>query len=235
MQNEIENIRQVCKKWIIIIVLLVVVFLSTIIIPLIDWSGKNGIFLLQLTNQVEIKEALEFYSSYVIVNEDATYLVFGINDLSPWFKYTFTHLHIDQIFITVLSEILAITIFIAFSTQGQLNSRVFPERQEAEKLLGKYKIKEYKPISPTKFKAQKYSVKTVCIIISSFCSIYLFSKVIINFDVGTFLGLTTSSLIAFIFGIITMKDFEDYYKYDFIKWARYKVESLNVPTEVENA
>lgn len=214
------------KKWLILIVLAVVVVICTIIIPLVDWTGENGLLAIQLETQLQIEEAILNYGNYYKIINDCSYLIFDSKSLGDWFSYSMTHLRTEQLLITIITEILALSIFISFSVQGQINSREFPERVEAEKLLGKFKIKDYKPISPTKFKARKYSIKTICIIISTFISMYLFAKILIDFDAGTFLGITTSCTTAILFGIITMKEFEDYYKFEFIKWAKWKVEML---------
>lgn len=214
------------KKWIILIVLGVVVLISTIIIPLVDWTGENGLLAIPLETQLQIEEAILKYEKYYTIINGSSYLIFDSKSLNDWFVYSMTHLRTEQLLITIICEILALSIFISFSVQGQINSREYAERKEAEELLGKHKIKDYKPISPTKFKAKKYSLKTICIIISTFISMYLFAKILIDFDAGTFLGITTSCTTAILFGIITMKEFEDYYKFEFIKWARWKVEQL---------
>ena len=61
-----------------------------------------------------------------------------------WYEWVFTG----------ITELLTITTFIGFSIQGKLNVKDDPRKLEADKILGRLRVKEARPQSPKAFESK---------------------------------------------------------------------------------
>ena len=142
-----------------------------------------------------------------------------------WYEWVFT----------IISEVLTITTFIGFSVQGKLNVKDDIRKLEADKILGKLKIKEVKPQSPKSFESKAYISKCIMISITTVGTCMLFPVIAIHFNVAMLISLAISSMTSIVFGILNMKRFEDYYTHEYVRYAEWKAEeSKQVSTIVED-
>ena len=142
-----------------------------------------------------------------------------------WYEWLFT----------IISEVLTVTTFIGFSIQGKLNVKDDARKLEADRILGKLKIKEAKPQSPKSFESKAYISKGITVSITTIGTCLLVPVIAINFNVATLMSLAISSMTSIVFGILNMKRFEDYYTHEYVRYAEWKAEeSKQVSTEVED-
>ena len=142
-----------------------------------------------------------------------------------WYEWVFT----------IISEVLSITTFIGFSIQGKLNVKDDARKLEADKILGKLKIKETKPQSPKSFESKAYISKAIMVSITTVGTCMLVPVIAINFNIAMLMSLTISSMTSIVFGILNMKSFEDYYTHEYVRYAESKEEeSKQVSTIVED-
>ena len=136
---------------------------------------------------------------------------------------------------TIISEVLTITTFIGFSVQGKLNVKDDARKLEADRILGKLKIKEVKPQSPKSFESKAYISKCIMISITTLGTCMLVPVIAIHFNAATLMSLAISSMTSIVFGILNMKRFEDYYTHEYVRYAEWKAEeSKQVSTKVED-
>lgn len=142
-----------------------------------------------------------------------------------WYEWVFT----------IISEVLTITTFIGFSIQGKLNVKDDSRKLEADRILGKLKIKEVKPQSPKSFESKAYISKCIMISITTLGTCMLIPVIVINFNLATLMSLAISSMTSIVSGILNMKRFEDYYTHEYLRYAQWKEEeNKQVSTTVED-
>ena len=142
-----------------------------------------------------------------------------------WYEWLFT----------IITEVLTFTTFIGFSIQGKLNVKDDARKLEADKILGKLKIKEVKPQSPKSFESKAYISKGIMVSITTISTCILIPIISIDFNVATLIALAISSMTSIVSGILNMKRFEDYYTHEYVRYAESKeAESKQVSTKVED-
>ena len=142
-----------------------------------------------------------------------------------WYEWVFT----------IINEVLTITTFIGFSIQGKLNVKDDVRKLEADRILGKLKVKDAKPQSPKSFESRAYISKGIMVTITSIGTCLLVPVIAIHFNVATLMSLVISSMTSIVFGILNMKHFEDYYTHEYVRYAECKAEeSKQVSTKVED-
>lgn len=143
-----------------------------------------------------------------------------------WYEWVFT----------IINEVLTVTTFIGFSIQGKLNVKDDARKLEADRILGKLKVKDAKPQSPKSFESKAYISKGIMISITTIGTCILVPVIAINFNAATLMSLAISSMTSIVFGILNMKRFEDYYTHEYVRYAecKEKEENKQVSTEVED-
>lgn len=142
-----------------------------------------------------------------------------------WYEWLFT----------IISEVLTVTTFIGFSIQGKLNVKDDARKLEADKILGKLKIKEVKPQSPKSFESKAYISKGIMVSVTTVGTCILAPIIAIDFNAATLIALAISSMTSIVFGILNMKRFEDYYTHEYVRYAEWKEEEdKQVSTKVED-
>ena len=126
----------------------------------------------------------------------------------------------------IAASVLNVLIYHCFIKQGDLNTKHNENRIKAEKMLNKLSKKKQKsPISPSKFMAKQYIRKVPMIAISTFLSLLAFGPAVLNFDFITFIAGIFTVLISIIFGILEMKNVEEYYTVGLLEYAEWRNEN----------
>lgn len=117
--------------------------------------------------------------------------------------------------------VLNIFIFHCFLRQGDENTRNHENRKEAERLLKlSEEEKEYKPRSPKKYYQSEYSKKIPSLVITTTLSLIAFVPVFADFNVSTFVTYLFTVFMAVVLGILEMLKTEEYYKNEFLEYAK---------------
>lgn len=125
--------------------------------------------------------------------------------------------------------------------QAKLNAEKDETYQKAKALLGRVRPKEYHPRSPAKFLAQSYGRKGTTIFFSSALSTIALTQAILSFDWISFLVYLFTITMGIIFGVLAMKNAENYWTQEYYDYAVQVVAengsittSLPVPLEENN-
>ena len=134
-----------------------------------------------------------------------------------WYEWVFTG----------ITELLTITTFIGFSIQGKLNVKDDPRKLEADKILGRLRVKEARPQSPKAFESKAYISKGIMVSLTALGTCILIPIIAISFNLVTFFTLLLTTATSIVFGVLNMKRFEDYYTHEYIRYAEWKYDEVN--------
>ena len=117
--------------------------------------------------------------------------------------------------------IVNILIFHGFIKQSRINIRDNPAYLEAMQILNDVGRKTYTPRSLAEINKKEYGHKMITIFISSMFSAFSFSQAILTFDITSLISYSITVLFGIIFGLLEMKNYEDYYTHEFVDYAKY--------------
>lgn len=113
---------------------------------------------------------------------------------------------------------LNILIFYCFMEQAKLNVRENNNYKAAREILIKQKGESI-PRSAAKWQAQQYSQKGVAIFITSGLSVVALTQAVLTYDYVAMLTYLFTIIMGVIFGIIQMKNAEDYWTNEYYAYA----------------
>ena len=112
-----------------------------------------------------------------------------------------------------------VLLYHCFMQQAKLNAEKDDNYKAAKAMLGKVHPKEYHPRSPAKFLAQNYGRKGTTIFFSSALSTVALTQAILAFDWISFLVYLFTITMGIIFGVLAMKNAENYWTQEYYDYA----------------
>lgn len=119
---------------------------------------------------------------------------------------------------------LNVLIFHAFMQQAKVNIINDAKYNEANEILGRIRIKEYHPRSPSKFNAGEYGKKGTTIFITTGLATVALTQALLSFDYITMLTYLFTIIMGLIFGVMQMFKAEVYWTTEYYDYAKIKEE-----------
>ena len=131
---------------------------------------------------------------------------------------------------TVMKLIVAtlnLLIFYSFMQQGKLNVKNHPNYIEAQEILQSLHVKNELPRSPKKWNGQQYGKKGIMIFLSTALATIALTQAILAFNWVEMLTYLFTIIMGIIFGILQMKNAEDYWREEYLRYAHLKRDEQN--------
>ena len=116
-----------------------------------------------------------------------------------------------KLFVGVVNLLL----FHCFVKQAKINIKDNEKFIEACKIYEMYHPREYNPRSPKEYFGQLYRKKGIMIFLTSMLSAVVLTNAILQFDLTSFVTYCITILMGIIFGILKMKEVENYWTSEF--------------------
>lgn len=126
------------------------------------------------------------------------------------------------VFITarLIIGFINITIFYCFLSQAEVNVQDDENYKKANLILNRIKEKKMKiPRSPNKFKSQQWITKGTMIFLSSLGATFVFTNVILKYDLVQLLVYIFTIVMGVIFGYLTQRKNELYWRHEYLDYA----------------
>ena len=121
----------------------------------------------------------------------------------------------------IIIAFLNVTIFYCFIAQAEINVKDEPNYIEANEILKRArKEKEVKPKSPAQFKAKQWATKGTMLFLSSIGATWVFSDIILRYDLTQLLVYCATIILGVIFGYITQRKNEIYWVTEYLDYAK---------------
>lgn len=134
----------------------------------------------------------------------------------------------------VIVAVINVLLFHSFMMQGKLNVKDHPKYVEARDILMKKSVKGYEPKSPAQFFGKKWRTKGITIAVSSLLSTVALTQAVLTFDYVTMLSYLFTIIMGVIFGVLTMKEVEDYYTGEYWQYAQRHKDEMKEKQEAED-
>lgn len=121
---------------------------------------------------------------------------------------------------------LNVLIFHCFMCQAKINIKDNENYKKAREILTDVNLKEIKPRSPGKWKAEQYGKKGVTIFITSSLAVVALTQAVLTFDYISMLTYLFTIIMGLIFGILQMKTAEEYWTREYLEYALYRQKSV---------
>lgn len=125
----------------------------------------------------------------------------------------------------IIVSTLNVLIFHCFMCQAKINIKDNENYKKAREILTDVKLKEIKPRSPGKWKAEQYGKKGATIFITSSLAVVALTQAVLTFDYISMLTYLFTIIMGLIFGILQMKTAEEYWTREYLEYALYRQES----------
>lgn len=113
------------------------------------------------------------------------------------------------------------TIFYCFLSQAEVNVQKDPNYIEANTLLNKIEVRKIKkPQNPKIFLRNQWLKKGIMLFISTIGATFVFSNVILAFDLTMLLVYSFTVVVAIITGWLTMERIQYYWTHDYLDYAK---------------
>lgn len=112
-----------------------------------------------------------------------------------------------------------VLIFHSFMQQAKINIKDDPNYKKAFDILFTRKNKEQQPRSPKKWNSQQYGRKGTVIFITTALTTVALTQAILTFDWMAMLTYLFTIVMGLIFGIMAMKNAEEYWTDEFLRYA----------------
>lgn len=126
-----------------------------------------------------------------------------------------------------IMAILNVLIFHSFMQQAKINIKDNEKYIQANDILSRIKLKEYKPRSPQKWNSEQYSKKGTTIFISTALATVALTQAILLFDYVSMLTYLFTITLGIIFGVLQMKKAELYWTTEYYDYAKLKQDEVN--------
>lgn len=127
------------------------------------------------------------------------------------------------------------TIFYCFLSQAEVNAQKDKNYQEANQLLNKVNLKKKKiPQNPKVYIRNQWIKKGVMLFFSTIGATFVFSNIILTFDLTMLLVYSFTVLVAVITGWLTMEKIYYYWTHEYLDYAKMIAEEENVDNGKEN-
>lgn len=125
-----------------------------------------------------------------------------------------------SIITVICSDIVNILLWISYTREGKILADNHPNKIEADKILGRCKVKDNKPKSPKRFETENTVKKVITISISTAFVGFAVPMLIIKYDYVTALAISLSFIISNAFGALDLFSYKHYYEHDYLKYAK---------------
>ena len=139
-------------------------------------------------------------------NSDLGVVAIFPHSLVGWAIYICT-----KLFVGVVNLLL----FHCFVKQAKINIKDNEKFIEACKIYEMYHPREYNPRSPKQYFGQLYRKKGIMIFLTSMLSAVVLTNAILQFDLTSFVTYCVTILMGIIFGVLKMKEVENYWTSEF--------------------
>ena len=119
---------------------------------------------------------------------------------------------------------LNVLIFHCFMCQAKINVKDNDNYKKAREILTDVNLKEIKPRSPGKWKAEQYGKKGATIFITSSLAVVALTQAVLTFDYISMLTYLFTIIMGLIFGVLQMKTAEEYWTREYLEYALYRQE-----------
>lgn len=117
------------------------------------------------------------------------------------------------------------TIFYCFLSQAEVNAQKDPKYIQANELLDKIDVKKRRlPRDPKSYIRNQWIKKGIMLFISSIGATFVFSNIILTFDLTMLLVYSFTVLVAVITGWLTMEKIQYYWTHEYLDYAKMQVE-----------
>ena len=135
----------------------------------------------------------------------------------------------------IIVSTLNVLIFHCFMCQAKINVKDNENYKKAREILTDVNLKEIKPRSPGKWKAEQYGKKGVTIFITSSLAVVALTQAVLTFDYISMLTYLFTIIMGLIFGILQMKTAEEYWTREYLEYALYRQELALVQAEQDSS
>lgn len=115
--------------------------------------------------------------------------------------------------------ILNVMIFHCFMQQAKQNIRDDEHYKEANTILLKIDPKSKKPRAPSRWNAEQYGIKGTTVAVFSLLSALTLTQAILMYDWITMLTYLFTIVMGLVFGVLQMKNAEDYWTTEYYQYA----------------
>lgn len=122
--------------------------------------------------------------------------------------------------VKIIVAVLNVLIFHCFMLQAKINIKEHPKYVEANEILINCKQKEWNPRSPQIWNRQQYQMKGTTIFITTALSTIALTQALLTFDWMSMLTYLFTIIMGLIFGIMQMKNAEDYWIDEYWQYAK---------------
>lgn len=133
----------------------------------------------------------------------------------------------------IIVSTLNVLIFHCFMCQAKINVKDNENYKKAREILTDVNLKEIKPRSPGKWKAEQYGKKGVTIFITSSLAVVALTQAVLTFDYISMLTYLFTIIMGLIFGILQMKTAEEYWTREYYEYALYRQKSAENQAQEE--
>lgn len=120
----------------------------------------------------------------------------------------------------LLVSTVNVLIFYSFIQQGKLNAKNNENYKKACDILYEIKDEKYIPRSPKRWHLEQYGRKGVTLFIGTAMSAVALTQAILTFDWVSMLSYCFTIAMGLIFGVLQMKNAEEYWTEEFLKYAK---------------
>lgn len=132
----------------------------------------------------------------------------------------------------IIVSTLNVLIFHCFMCQAKINVKDNENYKKARDILTDVNLKEIKPRSPGKWKAEQYGKKGATIFITSSLAVVALTQAVLTFDYISMLTYLFTIIMGLIFGILQMKTAEEYWTREYYEYALYR-QKVQINTEIQ--
>lgn len=133
----------------------------------------------------------------------------------------------------IIVSTLNVLIFHCFMCQAKINVKDNENYKKAREILADVNLKEIKPRSPGKWKAEQYGKKGATIFITSSLAVVALTQAVLTFDCISMLTYLFTIIMGLIFGILQMKTAEEYWTREYYEYALYRQKSAEIQAQEE--
>lgn len=113
------------------------------------------------------------------------------------------------------------TIFYCFLSQAEVNAQKDPNYIEANNILNRIEVKKRKtPQNPKIYLRNQWLKKGIMLFISTIGATFVFSNIILAFDLTMLLVYSFTVLVAVITGWLTMEKIQYYWTHEYLDYAK---------------
>lgn len=126
----------------------------------------------------------------------------------------------------IIVATLNVLIFHSFVQQGKMNVKDHPNYIEAQQILQKVHVKNAMPRSPAQFTGKQYGRKGVMIFLSTALATVALTQAALSFNWVDMLTYLFTIIMGIIFGILQMKVTEEYWREEYLRYAKLKEDEM---------